>query len=156
MEAQYTSGQLNQDAYLKQVAKTNQKYQKDYEFLSSRKYNKQVQRELVNKKEIVSLHEKQEQLVQKVAEIDIKMKKADQVKEIRRAWSDEQILENLTNRSPKFTRNDLIRDIAKYRGLGVDEAPRECRRLWILAVIGDLKYGKRKQGKEAHREAIFG
>ncbi|KVS21938.1 AAA family ATPase [Burkholderia vietnamiensis] len=122
LEAQYTSGQLNQDAYLKQVAKTNQKYQKDYEFLSSRKYNKQVQRELVNKKEIVSLHEKQEQLVQKVAEIDIKMKKADQVKEIRRAWSDEQILENLTNRSPKFTRNDLIRDIAKYRGLGVEAA----------------------------------
>jgi hypothetical protein len=25
-----------------------------------------------------------------------------------------------------------------------------------LAVMGDLKYGKRKQGKEAHRDAIFG
>lgn len=118
LEAQYKAGELDQDAYLKEVAKTNQKYAEDYEYLSSRKYNKLVQRELVNKKEIVSLHEKQEQLVQKVSEIDIRMKKADQVKEIRRAWSDEQILENLTNRSPKFTRNELIRDIAKYRGLG--------------------------------------
>jgi hypothetical protein len=36
------------------------------------------------------------------------------------------------------------------------EPPRECRRLRILAVMGDLKYGKRKQGKEAHRDAIFG
>lgn len=35
------------------------------------------------------------------------------------------------------------------------EPHRECRRLRILAVIGDLKYGKRKQGKEAHRDAIF-
>ncbi|WP_279613857.1 AAA family ATPase [Burkholderia vietnamiensis] len=122
LEAQYKAGELGQDAYLREVAKTNRKYAEDYEYLSSRKYNKLVQRELVNKKEIVSLHEKQEQLVQKVAEIDIKMKKADQVKEIRRAWSDEQILENLTNRSPKFTRNDLIRDIAKYRGLGVEAA----------------------------------
>ena len=85
----------------------------------------------MNKKEIVSLHEKQEQLVQKVSEIDIRMKKADQVKEIRRAWSDEQILENLTNRSPKFTRNELIRDIAKYRGLGVEAA-------WVAdAIIRD-------------------
>ncbi|WP_407642342.1 alkaline phosphatase family protein, partial [Caballeronia telluris] len=25
------------------------------------------------------------------------------------------------------------------------EAPRKCRRLWILAVTGDLKNGKRKQ-----------
>lgn len=119
-EQEFKDGLLDQAAYLKRVAKTNAQYQDDYEFLSSRKYNKQVQRELVNKKEIVSLHEKQEQLVQKVAEIDIKLKAADQVREIRRAYSDEQILENLTNRSPKFTRNDLIRDIAKYRGLGVE------------------------------------
>ncbi|CAM2156503.1 hypothetical protein PT2222_390067 [Paraburkholderia tropica] len=34
--------------------------------------------------------------------------------------------------------------------------PGKCRRLWILAVSGDLKYGKRKQGKEAHRDAVFG
>ncbi|WP_261521701.1 AAA family ATPase [Burkholderia multivorans] len=111
---------LNEKQYLKRVATVNEKYQEDYEFLSSRKYNKQVQRELVNKKEIVSLHEKQEQLVQKVSEIDIRLKAVDQVKEIRRAYTDEQILENLTNRSPKFTRNDLIKDIAKYRGLGVE------------------------------------
>ena len=116
IEAQYKAGELDQDAYLKEVAKTNQKCRGlRISILAS---NKLVQRELVNKKEIVSLHEKQEQLVQKVSEIDIRMKKADQVKEIRRAWSDEQILENLTNRSPKFTRNELIRDIAKYRGLG--------------------------------------
>lgn len=120
LEIEYNDGLLDQAAYLKRVAARNKRYEEEYEFISSRKYNKQVQRELVNKKEIVSLHEKQEQLVQKVSEIDIRMKKVTDVKEIRRAWSDEQILENLTNRSPKFTRNDLIRDIAKYRGLGVE------------------------------------
>ncbi|RQS26583.1 hypothetical protein DIE03_22350 [Burkholderia sp. Bp8992] len=36
------------------------------------------------------------------------------------------------------------------------EPPRECRRLRILAVMGDLKYGKRKQSKKAHRDAVFG
>ena len=56
------------------------------------------------------------------------------MKEIRRAWSDEQILENLTNRSPKFTRNELIRDIAKYRGLGVEAA-------WVAdAIIRDNRH----------------
>jgi hypothetical protein len=35
------------------------------------------------------------------------------------------------------------------------EAPRKCRRLWILAVTGDLKNGKRKQSKEADGGEIF-
>ena len=39
---------------------------------------------------------------------------------------------------------------------GVSEPHRECRRLRILAVTGGLEYGKRKQGKKAHRDAIFG
>ncbi|WP_157025829.1 M20 family metallopeptidase [Paraburkholderia heleia] len=41
-------------------------------------------------------------------------------------------------------------------GAAGHEPPRKCRRLWVLAVTGDLKYGKRKQGKEAHRDAVFG
>jgi len=36
------------------------------------------------------------------------------------------------------------------------EPPRKCRRLRILAVTGDLKHGKRRQGTEAHWDAIFG
>lgn len=38
----------------------------------------------------------------------------------------------------------------------LSEPPRKCRRLRILAVTGDLKHGKRRQDKEAHRHAIFG
>lgn len=42
---------------------------------------------------------------------------------------------------------------------GATRAPeplRECRRLRILAVIGDLKYGKRKQSKETYRDTVLG
>ena len=45
-------------------------------------------------------------------------------------------------------------DLAKFEQISV-EAPRKCRRLWILAVTGDLKYGKRKQSKEADRGEVF-
>ena len=44
----------------------------------------------------------------------------------------------------------------KAATLNTIEPPRKCRRLRILAVTGDLKHGKRRQGKEAHRDAIFG
>jgi len=120
LKSDFEHGKYTKNDYLDRVAEINDKYQNDFAHLSSRKYDKLVQRQLVDSKKIVSLHEKQEQLVQKVSEIDIKLKPLDEVKEIRRAYTDEQILENLTNRSPKFTRNDLIKDIAKYRGLGVE------------------------------------
>ncbi|UVT04241.1 hypothetical protein EFP20_23310 [Burkholderia glumae] len=117
--AQEQAGALSKDEVLARVIDVNKDYEAQYGFLNSGRYNKQVQRRLKNKKQVVSLHEQQSQLVAKVSELNLTLKlSSDAV--LYRQHDKERIVELLTNKNPKFTRNDLIREFAKYIGLGIE------------------------------------
>lgn len=120
LKKSYEGNDIDKTTYLKGVEEENSSYQKKYYRLNSRQYNKEVQREMVEKKAQLSMQSKQEVLSEKTNQLNLSLKEKSQVKELKRSYTDEQILENLTSRNPKFTRSDLIRDLAKYRGLGVE------------------------------------
>lgn len=119
LKAQERAGTLSKDEVLARVIEVNRDYEEKYSFLSSGRYNKQVQHRIKNKKQVSSLHEQQEQLVAKVSEINLALKPKDDAV-LYRQFDKERIVEMLTNKNPKFTRNDLIREFAKYMGLGVE------------------------------------
>ncbi len=111
---------FTEEKYLEQVGNENAEYQAVYRHLNSRKHNKQVQRELVEKKAQTTLENKHTELAARTTELNLSLKDKSRVQSPRRNYTEDEILENLTNRNPKFTKNELIRDLAKYRGLGVE------------------------------------
>src|SRR5690606_19721025 len=62
-----------------------------------------------------------------------------------RQYDKGQILESLTNRNPKFTRNDLIREFAKYMGLGLEAEAVADRFLREHGDIFTLPHGPNEQ-----------
>src|SRR6478609_10873946 len=54
-----------------------------------------------------------------------------------------------SNTKPEYIMGHSMQAVSILVRAAQSEAPRKCRRLWILAVTGDLKNGKRKQSKEA-------
>ncbi|QHP90288.1 MULTISPECIES: AAA family ATPase [Burkholderia] len=119
LRAQEQAGALSKDEVLARVIDVNKDYEEQYSFLSSGRYNKQVQHRIKNKKQVVSLHEQQSQLVAKVSELNLTLK-ASSGAVLYRQLDKERIVEQLTNKNPKFTRNDLIREFAKCMGLGIE------------------------------------
>ncbi|WP_175995107.1 AAA family ATPase [Burkholderia vietnamiensis] len=119
LREQEQAGTLSKDEVLARVIEVNKDYEEKYSFMNSRRYDTQVKQRIKNKKRVTSLHEQQGQLIAKAEEMKLALKSINDAV-LYRQMDKERIVEILTNRNPKFTRNDLIREFAKYMGLGVE------------------------------------
>ena len=121
---------ISEAQFFKKVEKANHLHELKLKHLNSKEHKSQVHQFIKNDKSSESLGDKEIRLSDKVSNMNLKLKSADDVGKSELKISNESILENLTQISPFFTENELITECNKSFGLVGEERAKQ-----ILASI---------------------